>query len=108
METSYYSSPHPENTSLSSDGVSWDKIITKGSSESISSMPYTSTRLPVDLARNMTSEQTKPTSAERGATQTSKGKEKEKPLATSSKKGAIDAEDPHVIVGSGKSNLLFS
>jgi hypothetical protein len=83
--------------------------MTKGSSESISSMSYTSTSLPVDLARNMTSRQTKLSSTERGAAQATKGKGKEKAPATSSRKGAPDAEDPQMLVGSGKSiNLLFS
>jgi hypothetical protein len=57
-------------------------------------MLYTSTSLSVDLVKNMTSGQTNPTPTDRGATQASKGKGKEKTLATSSKNGATSAEDP--------------
>jgi hypothetical protein len=70
-EPSNNSSPNPESTSLSSDGVFWDRIVVEGSSGNMTS-------LPVD----------------RGAALTSKGKGKKKVLVTSSKKGAPNAEDP--------------
>jgi hypothetical protein len=57
----------------------------------------------------MTSEQTNPTPDESGTAQASKGKEKERALKTSSKKGITDARNSHMVVGSRKLlNLLFS
>jgi hypothetical protein len=54
-EPSYNSSLSLGSTSLFSDGVSWDMIVAEGSPESISSIPYTYTSLPVDFIRTMTS-----------------------------------------------------
>jgi hypothetical protein len=82
-------------------------IVAEGSSESISSIPYTS--LSVDFVRNMTSGRINLTHSDREAGPSTKVKGKEKILATSSKKGVSRAENPKVVVGSEKSiNLLFS
>jgi hypothetical protein len=48
-EPSFTSSINPASTSLSSDGVSWDWIVGKGTSGSICSVPYTSTSISVDI-----------------------------------------------------------
>jgi hypothetical protein len=86
-EPSTNSSQNSESTSLSSDEISWDRIVAECSYESISSMPYTFTSLPIDFTRNMTSGHTNPTHFDREAAPSTRVKRKEKILSTSSKKG---------------------
>jgi hypothetical protein len=85
-EPSTNSSQNSESTSLSSDEVSWDRIVAEGSYESISSMPYTNPT-HLDFTRNMTSGHTNPTHFDREAAPSTRVKRKEKILSTSSKKG---------------------
>jgi hypothetical protein len=110
-ELSFTNSLNSASTSLSSDGVFWDWIVAEGSSESITSVPYTSTSIPVNINRKMTSGSAHPHSTRGEAAQPPREKWKEKsrnPPTTSTKRKTLTLEDSHMVVRSGKSiKLLF-